>query len=202
VAASLDGPLVNSAATAVTLPVADGGTFVVFASDYAGIEFVPGATLTLTATFSDGTRATAVTTVPGQAGATLSLRYDGKARDRVGQANTALSPDGAMDAVVTATLQASGGRTITALRLESTGPGVWDTDGGNLYWALGVATSPDATLLNDPATMAVSFGVIDGGQFVVFASDYGGIEFVPGATLTLTATFADGATASASTRIP
>jgi hypothetical protein len=65
VATSFDGALVNHPATvAVSLPVADGGSFVLFGSDYANIEFVRGATLTVTATFSDGASATAVTLVP------------------------------------------------------------------------------------------------------------------------------------------
>jgi hypothetical protein len=49
---------------AVNFPVADGASFVVFASDYQASEFLPGRTLTLTATFADGSTATAVTTVP------------------------------------------------------------------------------------------------------------------------------------------
>jgi hypothetical protein len=44
--------------------VPEGGTFLIFASDYANIEFASGATLTLTATLGDGTTARAVTTVP------------------------------------------------------------------------------------------------------------------------------------------
>jgi len=62
---TLDGALLNAAGTmAVNFPVADGGSFVVFASDYLDSEFLSGNTLTLTATFSDGSTATAVTTVP------------------------------------------------------------------------------------------------------------------------------------------
>jgi len=37
---------------------------VIFASDYQGSEFLPGRMLTLTATFADGSTATAVTTGP------------------------------------------------------------------------------------------------------------------------------------------
>jgi subtilisin family serine protease len=201
VATTLDGPLLNNPTTAVvSFAVADGGTFVLFASDYAGIEFVSGATLTLTATFSDGTTATATTTVASSDA--LSLTYNGKLRDRVGQGNTALAADGALDGTLTATLSAAGGRTVTGLTLQSTGPGAWDTDGGTQSWALGVATTLDGPLLNNPTTAAVSFAVADGGTFVLFASDFGGIEFVSGATLTLTATFSDGTTAGAVTRIP
>jgi len=49
---------------AVNVPEADGGSFVLFASDYQASEFLPGRTLTLTATFADGSTVTAVTTVP------------------------------------------------------------------------------------------------------------------------------------------
>src|SRR5205814_950611 len=205
VATALDAvPLVNNpASTAVNFAVPDGGSFVLFAADYAGIEFTPGATLTLTATFSDGTTATGTTTVPGATSVALNLTYNGKLRDRVGQGNAALSADGALDGTLTATLSASGGRTITALTLQSTGPGTWDTDGNNGFWALGVATALDGVpLVNNPASTAVNFAVPDGGSFVLFASAYAGIAFTPGATLTLTATFADGTTTTGTTRVP
>src|SRR5260370_13998244 len=107
-----------------------------------------------------------------------------------------LSP---LDGTLTATLSGSGGRTVTALTLQSTGPGTWDTDGGSAYWALGVAATLDGVLLNNPASMTVNFAVADGGTFVLFASDYAGIEFAPGAALTLTATLSDGTTATATT---
>ena len=54
-------------------------------------------------------------------------------------------------------------------------------------------------LLNATGTMGVGFNVPAGGTFVVFASDYNNIEFTPGVTLTLRATFADGTTATATT---
>ena len=39
-----------------------------------------------------------------------------------------------MDGTLTATLSASGGRTITALKLQSTGPGIWDTNASSPFW--------------------------------------------------------------------
>ena len=297
-AASLDGALLNAGGSmAVSFPVGDGGSFVVFAADYQGGEFLPGRTLTLTATFSDGSTAVASTTVqgelvtissvtpnqgvqaasvpvtiagsgfvvgaavtvngagvtvstvnvssptqltatfaiaagaavgardvtvtnPGAPGATLtggftvttpspaslSLAYNGKIRDRVGQGESALGADGAFDGTLTATLSAPGGRTITALRLDSNwamAPGVWRTNSpGSGNWVLGAAASLDGALLNAGGSMAVSFPVGDGGSFVVFAADYQGGEFLPGHTLTLTATFSDGSTAVGATTVP
>jgi len=142
-----------------------------------------------------------ITTGPASS-ATLALAYNGKLRDRVGQDNTALGPDGALDGTLTATLSASDGRTITALQLQSTGPGFWDTGANTPYWVLGVAGALDGPLLNDPATVAVNFPVASGGSFVLFAADYQGIEFVSGTTLTLTVSFSDGTTATATTVVP
>lgn len=126
--------------------------------------------------------------------ATLELVYNGKLRDRVGQGNAALGADGAPDGTLTATLSAPGGRTVTGLRLDSSAPGTWDTSSGTGFWVLAVAPTLDGAVLNASTTMAVNFPVADGGSFVVFGSDYQGGEFLPGRTLTLTATFADGST--------
>ena len=137
-----------------------------------------------------------------RAPASLTLAYNGLLRDRVGQGDTALGSDGALDGTLTATLSATGGRTITALRLDSSGPGTWDTTGGNGSWVLAVAPSLDGALLNAPGTMAVNFPVADGGSFVVFACGLPELEFLPGRTLTLIATFSDGSTATATTTVP
>src|SRR4029450_6467830 len=199
-ATTLDGPLLNAPGSmAVNFPVTDGGSFVIFASDAQGIEFLPGRTLTLVATFSDGSTATAVTTVSTPA--TLTLAFNGQLRDRVGQDNVAVGADGALDGPLTATLSAPGGRTVTGLRLDSSAPGTWDTTSESIFWALGAATTLDGPLLNAPGSMAVNFPVTDGGSFVIFASDAQGIEFLPGRTLTLVATFSDGSTATAVTTV-
>ena len=70
------------------------------------------------------------------------------------------------------------------------------------FWVLAVASTLGATLLNVPGTKVVNFPVADGESFVVFASDYQAAEFLPGCTLILTATFADGSTATAVTSVP
>jgi hypothetical protein len=63
VAYTLDGTLLNSASAGLNVPVASGSSFVLIASDDAGRHFQPGNTFILTAMFSDGTTATAVTVV-------------------------------------------------------------------------------------------------------------------------------------------
>jgi hypothetical protein len=298
-APTLDAATLHNApgTMAVNFPVTGGGSFTLFAADLNGIEFLPGNSLTVTATFADGSTATATTTVPAaawaltavtptqgapgaavpvtitgsgfSAGTTLSvggtgvtvsgvtvvsatqltatltiaagaalgardvtvtstggsgtltggftvaaapsltLAYNGMLRDRVGQGHLALGPDGALDGTLTVTLNAtSGGRTITHLRLDSRDPtntlsGVWDTNSGNtVYWALGTAPTLDGALLNAPGTMAVNVPVASGGSFALFAADLNGIEFLPGNSLTVTATFADGSTATATTTVP
>ena len=82
-------------------------------------------------------------TVSAAAPATLTLTYNGMLRDRVGQGDTALGPDGAPDGTLTVTLSAPGGRTVTALRLDSNGPrhlGHLQRSTG--FFALAVAPSP------------------------------------------------------------
>jgi len=97
---------------------------------------------------------------------------------------------------------ATGGRTITRLALQSDAPGSWDTDVATSAWLLGVATSLDGPLINDPVTMAVNFAVPDGGSFQLFAADFADIEFRAGVTLKLTATFSDGSSATAIVTAP
>jgi hypothetical protein len=63
-AAELDTALLNGANGTVSFAVADGGGFVVFATDWFGSKFVSGTMLTLTATFSDSTTAVAGVTIP------------------------------------------------------------------------------------------------------------------------------------------
>ena len=85
----------------------DGGSFVIFASDLQGIEFPPAAPSPWSPPFSDGSTATAVTTVSTPA--TLTVAFNGQLRDRVGQGNVAVGADGALDGTLTATLSAPAG---------------------------------------------------------------------------------------------
>jgi hypothetical protein len=116
----------------------------------------------------------------------------------------AFAADGNMDGTLTVTLQAgSGDRTVTSLDLKrSDNTSIrWNTT-ADTYWALGAAASLDGTLYNNTSDASVNFAVSDGGSFKLFASDNNNTHFPEGATLVLTANFADGSTASASTVIP
>jgi hypothetical protein len=57
--------------------------------------------------------------------------------------------------------------------------------------------------LNNATTMAVNAAVPDGGSLVLFASDHsGGIGFVAGRTLWVTARFSDGTSVLGSVIVP
>ena len=121
----------------------------------------------------------------------VTLNYNGKIRDRVGQGDSALSPDSFLDGVFTVTLPVgSGSRTVTSLDLRNSSGGVWDTL-PNGFWALGAASNLDGALLN-ASDATVNFAVGDGGSFNIFASDSGGSMFNSGVIFTLTVNFSDG----------
>jgi hypothetical protein len=63
VAGSLDGPLLNDGGGDVNFTLADGGSVVLFAADFVRF-FGSGASFSITATFSDGSTASAATTIP------------------------------------------------------------------------------------------------------------------------------------------
>src|SRR5262245_25375968 len=134
---------------------------------------------------------------------TMSLAFLGKLRDKVGPSPTAFGPDTALDGTFRVIVQ--GGmwpRTVTRLDLRrASGGGIWDTDPATSYWALGATASLDGALLN-AAGGAVSFPVADGGAFFMFASDLSPTPFTSGSTFTLTASFADGTSASTSVNLP
>jgi subtilisin family serine protease len=214
----------NQGVSGTAVPVTiDGSTFVSGATVSAGtgitvsnVAFVSSTRLTATfniaADATGGARDVTVMNPNGTGGTLakaftvttpqtvmLSLVYNGKLRDRVGPGDTFRTGDGLADGTLTLTLSAIGGRTVTALQL-SNGTGTWDTISPNNFWLLGVALTLDGPLLNDPTTMAVNQLVPDGGSLRLFASDYGGgLAFVPGTTLTVTATFSDGTSAQAVT---
>jgi hypothetical protein len=132
---------------------------------------------------------------------TIALSYDGQIRDRVGQGE-AVSSDGQMDGTFTVTLQpGSGNRTVTRLDLNrSNQSGVWDTQPNNGYWLLGAANGLDGAL-NNAANGSVNFPLTAGSSFKIFASDYQGELFVSGSSFSLTVSFADGSTATATANV-
>jgi hypothetical protein len=102
-----------------------------------------------------------------------------------------------LDGTLTVTLQAgSGNRTVFQVELKhsSNGSILWNTVPGDAKWVLGAAASLDAPLLNS-SNGSVSFAVGEGESFNIFASDANNSLFPSGATLIVTAKFADGSTA-------
>src|SRR5262245_41010882 len=163
---------------------------------------VGNASVTTTASFVAGGPIAAVgsTTSTKASPPSLTLTYAGKLRDRVGQGETALAPDGALDGTFTVTLQAgSGSRTVTSVVLGHP-QGRWDTRPGQGSCVLGAAAGLDSPLLHagaGPLTMPVA----DGASFTLSAADFNSFYFTPGSAFTLTATFSDGSSAVASVTI-
>jgi hypothetical protein len=131
---------------------------------------------------------------PPPSNTTLNLNYDGKTRDLVSQGESSTG-DGQADAEFAVNLSAS--QTITKLTLS--GPGTWDTVPGNGFWFLGVTPNSTGALVNNSSTN-LNF---TGSSFDIYASDASTpTYFNAGNTLTLTATFSDGTSASNSITIP
>src|SRR5262249_150181 len=158
------------------------------------LEFLPGRTLTLTATFSDGTTATAVTTAP--ASPLITLTYNGKLPDRIGQGNIVLAPDGAPDGTLTATINSPGDRTTPALRPRSDAPVTVDTRRATRFVVLPLPPALHGLLLNSPFSLAVALPAAICALSLHVALPIQNLEFLPGRTLTLTATFSDGTIAT------
>src|SRR3989442_6105924 len=170
--------------------------------------------LAIGATAAIGPRDVTVTNPNGQSGvrpggftvaplpATISLAFLGKLRDKVGPGAAAFSPDGALDGSFRVTVEpGSGARTVTRLELRHPASGgAWDTDSATPSWALGTAASLDGALLN-AGNGTVNFAVADGSVFFLFASEFSAV-FAPGGSFSVTATLADGASASATVSLP
>jgi len=170
----------------------------------------PVGTTTVNCTAKDGSNNTATASFTVTVNRTqtppanITLAYNGKVRDRVGKGALALTPDGTLDATFTVTLQpSSGNRVVTALDLTgSTGGGRWVAIANNTqFFALGAASSFDAALFNS-ASNVVNFPVAAGGTFALFASDNGTNLFAGGTIFTLTVSFADSTTATATATVP
>jgi YD repeat-containing protein len=134
---------------------------------------------------------------------TMTLSYAGNLRDKVGQGNTALSGDGQLDGTFTLTLGAgSGARSVTALELRSSTGGIWDTHSSTPYWTVGVGSTLDSALYQSGSD-SVNVSLAAGGSVRLFAGDLTPPTtlYSVGTTFTLTVTFADGSTATASTAV-
>ena len=187
-----------------------GGVFasIVSWSDTAITAIVPGSLgvglKTVVVTTVNGTGSSTFTVSPPPP--TVDLVWNGLIRDRVGQGDTALAPDGALDGVFTATVHAPGGNTVTGATLlmansVGTNLGTWDTTASNGFWVLGVASTFDAAYRNNPVTMGISFSVLDGESFAMFASDFNATEFVNGNVATLQVNFSDGSISTSTVTI-
>jgi hypothetical protein len=135
----------------------------------------------------------------------ITLVFAGLLRDRVGKSAGTPRPDGLLDGTFTLTLApGAGARTLTKLELErhdSPDPwtDVWDTEPGSPWWTLGVADFLDGPLFNGNGGVTIPLAA--GEDLVLFAADVAGL-FVAGSRFTLTATFADGHTATATAQVP
>ena len=133
---------------------------------------------------------------------TIALIYHGKIQDRVGQTELAMAPDNSLDGVFTVTLNAgSGNRTVTRLQMTNSVGGIWNTVLGDGYWILGATSALGNPFYNNASNGSVNYLLTDGGSFKVIIPDYLNQLFLSGTVFTLTATFADGSTATASTTI-
>jgi Tol biopolymer transport system component len=133
----------------------------------------------------------------------ITLVFSGKLRDRVGIGDAAVSSDGLTDGTFTIALgEGNIARRITKLELKvtgSTGSG-WDTIPTNSSYSLGLSQGLDNTLFNSPdGSINYSIGLVT--ELKLFASDTNPTVFTAGRNFTLTITFSDNATATASATV-
>jgi probable HAF family extracellular repeat protein len=214
-ARDLVSALLNLPDDSVNFLVSPGVSFVIFASDwffgppFPNGLFQPGNRFDLTIGFSDGSTATANATIPVSNDGLITLTYNDRLRDRVGQNNQSQGMDGHFDPTFTVTFPTGGStRTVTSLRLDGTSSGgTWDTNSATVSWTLGAAPTLDAPSYNG-ANDAVNFPVPPGGTFNIFASDWffgppfpNGL-FQSGNRFDLTIGFSDGSTAITNASVP
>ena len=196
-APSRTSALHNASNGTVRFPLPEGSSVTLFAADAAGL-FAPGSAFTLTATFADGSSASASTTIAAGPPA-LTLAFAGVAADRVGRGNASLGPDGVLDGTFTLALApGSGTRTVTQLDLRRmNNSGIWDTIPGSSFGP-SAPPPPGPAPCTTPPTAPSRSPLPEGSSVTLFAADAAGL-FAPGSAFTPTATFADGSSASAST---
>src|ERR1035437_3213582 len=147
-----------------------------------------------------------------------TLIFDGKLRDRVSRhhGSAGLAPDGDLDGTFTVTPPpATAGKTLASIDLcQKATPCLpspadnninrWDTIPGDTnLWVLGVDYVPEgASLVNNANDGSVSgLTVSNQGAFKLYAADATPSAFVFGSQFSVTVTFADGSSATASTTI-
>jgi hypothetical protein len=200
------GVLTGTATTNPPFSIVSGGSYSLSAgqSQTVTVRLAPTSAGTFlgNVSFTGGGGASRAVNGAGVIPPNLGLSFNGKLRDRVGRGDRLLSSDGSADATFTVNvLPGSGNRTVTKLELRSNNGGMWNTTVDS-SWALGAAASLDAVLYNNGGNASVNFAVSEGGSFNLFAADgTGGTYFPPGSTVNLTATFADGSTATAGATI-
>src|SRR5262249_22937959 len=201
------GVLNGNATTTTPFAIVSGGSYNLSAgqSQTITVRFSPMSAKTFlgNVNLTGGGEASLAVSGAGVIPPNIALNFNGKLRDRVGMGDRLLSPDGSLDATFTVSiLPGSGNRTVTKLELRrSDNSGIWNTTADTI-WVLGAAASLDAALYNNTANASVNFMVSEGGSFNLFASDgTGSTYFPPGSTFNLTATFADGSTATASATV-
>ena len=133
----------------------------------------------------------------------LTLRYEGKLRDRVGEGNGLTSPDGKLDATFKVTVEpGSGPRTITQLELWTlNGSGRWDTIPTTQQWMLGATTGSLDGTLHNTSNGSVNFATNDGQTHYLFAPDLSPSLFTAGVQVRLLARLADGSSTTVDTTI-
>ena len=148
----------------------------------------------------------------------MAISFDGRLRDRVSKSesglcfNTAAPPphgltspicDGDTDGTFSLELSfASFSKSITKLDLVDVNGNRWDTVPGNGLWVIGVARGMDAPFENQNDGSLNSVPVGNQGTFKLFVPASNPSSFVQGKTFTLTVTFSDNSTLTASTTVP
>jgi hypothetical protein len=151
-------------------------------------------TLSLVSVDAAGNRSTSVlitiretSSLPPATGNT-TLNYAGDLVDRVGTAPGSLSPDGALDAVFTISLNVGSGVTRTLSRIDLfNGSSTHSAAAGVI--PVGVSPDVSSAFLNR-ADGSISITITSGATLTLITADNSFI--VPGSTYTATATFTDG----------
>ncbi len=136
---------------------------------------------------------------------TLTLRFEGKLRDRVGKANGMPPADGAARRDLQGHRRGRQRRTHrhpTRAARHSSAAAAGTRSATNAPWILGAAPGLDSPCSSTPATDSVSFATSDGQSFYLFAGDPTPSQFTAGAQIRLRAVIADGSSTTVDMTIP